>query len=149
MAQVAKHRFDGGKALAVAGAAFGAVDGAFHLVGVAFFGLVRGALVEGDLPNLSFLRGAQALGSLVAGHTVAQGAAEFGEDAAVDGAVGAILIQRFARWANAGAGLWGVVEVGWPVAPTGFWWWCSAWLYRQACIYRAADLAWLCAVLGR
>jgi hypothetical protein len=52
MPDVAKDRFDGGEAATVECAASRAVDGTFHLVGVAILIGVCLATEEGDLPYL-------------------------------------------------------------------------------------------------
>lgn len=75
--QVAKHGFDGGEASPITGSACFAVDGFLHPVGLAFFCCVGFASKERNLPDLGFLRCAQAFGALFAGQAVAQRAAVF------------------------------------------------------------------------
>mgnify|MGYP007048134429 CR=1 FL=1 len=58
--EVAEDGFDDGKALAVPSLAFFAVDRPFHLVSETFFAGIGLAPEEADLPDLGFVRGAQA-----------------------------------------------------------------------------------------
>ena len=56
------------------------------------------------MSDFGFVRGAQALGSLLARQTVALRAGVFGGEVAVVSAVAAIAVERLARWAGADAG---------------------------------------------
>lgn len=95
MPDVAEHRFDRGKPSAVMGFALFAVDGPLHPVGVAFFACVGFATEESNLPDVGFLRRAQAFSALFAGQTDALGSAVFGGEAAVVNAVRAVVVERF------------------------------------------------------
>lgn len=96
MPDIAEYRFDRGKPSAVTGFAFFAVEGQLHPVCVVFFACLGFTPEESDLPNLCFLRCAQAFIPLLAGQAVTQGAAVFGGKLAVVDAIRAIVVEQLA-----------------------------------------------------
>jgi len=109
--QVAEHRLDGGESAAVQRTSARRIDGPPHALAGAFRAGVGLAAKEADLPRLRLLRRAQALLPQRTGQAVALGALELHGDEAVVDAVGAVLVERLAGGAEAGAGIGVVSEV--------------------------------------
>lgn len=101
MPQIAEHRLNRGKALAIEGPASFRINRPPHDLGVAHFRRVGLAAKEAHLTSPGFLRRAQATLALGAGHAVALGALEFHGNETVVNAVRPVLVPTGIRLPSA------------------------------------------------